>query len=112
MERVCHRAGGQTRGSTGPGAPRRVRGAALKETLDTERQWQATAIGNRGIGGQDRPTGRGDGPQRDIRRGFSGGLLRVSTGARTAYGAGCAICGDQAEEGELDSRSGLKELFR
>ena len=47
----------------------------------------------------------------DLRRGFSGILLRVSAGAQPAYGAGCAVCGDQAEESELDSRSGHSRAF-
>jgi NAD(P)-dependent dehydrogenase (short-subunit alcohol dehydrogenase family) len=51
MAIVCHGAGEQTERSTRPGAPRSVSGAAIPETLDTERQWQATAIGDRGAGG-------------------------------------------------------------
>lgn len=42
-------------------------------------------------------------------RAFSYGF---STGTRAAYGAGRAVCGNQAEEGELDTRPGFKELFR
>lgn len=73
---------------------------------------KATSAGHRGAGGQDRPTGRGDDPQPDIRGRLQGLLLRVPSGAQSSSGARCAGCGTGAEEGELGARRRHTWLFR
>ena len=71
------------------------------EGVHPERRRAATSVGDRGPGGQDRPTGRGHHPQRDLRGGLSGLLVWLSTGTQPASSAGCALVCAHAEAGEL-----------
>ena len=67
-------------------------------------RWPPTPAGHRGPGGQDRPAGRGDGAQCDLRGGLPGLLLRIPTRTQPARCAGCALGGDHGKEGELGAR--------
>src|SRR5438045_3216792 len=112
MERVRDRRGRSTERSARPGSPRSVSGVALKEGMDQESQRQNEAVGDCGAGGQNRSTGRGDGPQSDIRGRLSRLFLWVSSGTSAPSGAGRAVRGVEAEESELGARHGPEGLFR
>ena len=55
--------------------------ATVAESLDRQRRWAETAIGDRGTGRQNRPECGGAGSQPDRGRGLSGLFLRVPAGA-------------------------------
>ena len=68
-------------------------------------------LGIAGAGRQDCSTSRGDGSQRDLRRGFSGFLLWVPAWAQTARCVGCAVGGAETEASEVGARSGRSWIF-
>jgi hypothetical protein len=55
--------------------------ATVAESLDRQRRWAETAIGDRGTGRQNRPECGGAGSQPDRGRGLSGLFVRVPAGA-------------------------------
>ena len=65
-----------------PGPSRNLSGAALAESIHTEKRWAATPVGDRGTEGQSRSAGHGHHPQPDLR----GGLLGFSYGFRPGRG--------------------------
>jgi hypothetical protein len=112
VERVGDGTGATAGGRAPPGASGNVSSAAFQQSLPTESRWAAETSGHRSLGGQHRPAGRSDGPQPDIGGGLSGVLLWFPAGAKPASGAGCALGGDHAEEGELGSRRGHARVLR
>ena len=59
-------------------------GAAFQAGLHPEARWPDATAGHRGPGGQDRPTGGGVSARHDLRGGFPGLLLWVSTRSQPA----------------------------
>ena len=74
----------QARGSAFAGPPGSVSGDCPPAGLYSQTGWTAAPVGGRRAGGQDRPTGDGDGAERHLRGGFPRLQLRVPTGARRA----------------------------
>ena len=85
--------------------------AAIAAGLHPESGRAAAPAGHRGAGRQDRPAGRGDCPQPDLRGGFSGLLVWVSAETQSASSAGCAVGRAHAEAGELGARRGHPWFF-
>src|SRR4029077_2654748 len=80
-----------------------VSGTAVTAGLHTKAGWPAAPARGRGPGGQDRPTGDGRAAERDLRGRVPRNLVRVPAGTRHARCAGCALCRDPQQEGELDT---------
>ena len=74
--------GGAVAGPPRPNPWGRVSCPTVEENVHSQSRWPTTSVRDRRAGGQDRSTGRGDGSQRDRRRGLSGILLRVPAGAQ------------------------------
>src|SRR5208282_1215024 len=74
----------QARGPALAGPSGSVRGDAQPAGLYFQAGWTAAPAGGRRAGGQDRPTGDGDGAERDLRGGLPRLQLRVPAGARRA----------------------------
>src|SRR5215472_15459644 len=62
-------------------APGHVSSATFQESLHSQAGWATETPGDSSLGGQDRPTCGGNGPQSDLRRGLLGVLVRFPTGA-------------------------------
>src|SRR3984893_2586093 len=75
-------------------------------------RWAATTDRDRGTGRQDCPRGRGDHPQSDLRRGFSGILLRIPSRAKPTRCVGCADGGNRAKASELGAGCGYSGVLR
>src|ERR1035441_2561960 len=84
----------------------------ITESLDPERRWKATTIGNRGTGRQSRTVRGRDGPQPDLGRGLSGFFVWIPARAEPARCAGRALRRNHTQEGELGARLGYPGIFR
>ena len=100
---VSDRAGRSVDRSARPGPPGSFSSASLAKSVHPEGRRAATSVGDRGAGGQDRPTGRGHHPQCDLRGRLSGLFVWVSTGTQPASSAGRALGGAHPEARELRS---------
>src|SRR5215467_3719063 len=76
-------------------------GKTFETSLYSEGRRTATSVGRCGAGRQNRPAGRGDDPQPDLRGRLQGLLLRVPARSQPASGAGRADSGHPTEAGEL-----------
>jgi hypothetical protein len=77
LTRTGHRAGRAN-------PSRSISSATIAKGLDTDSRWEATTIGNRGTGRQNRPVRGGESSQPDLGRGLSGLQLWIPARARTA----------------------------
>src|ERR1019366_7217178 len=84
MGEVWGGSGGAVAGPSRANPSGRVSRPTVEENVHRQSRWPEAATRDRRAGGQGSPTGRGDGSQRDLRRGLSGILLRVPAGAQPA----------------------------
>src|SRR6516225_8185764 len=112
MARIWTRPRGATARPPRANPSRGISSATLTKSLDPEKRWEATTIGNRGAGRQSGPARGRDGSQPDLGGGLSGLFVWVSAGAEPAPSAGRALRRDHAPESELGARSGHPSIFR
>jgi len=85
---------------------------SVTESLDQQRGWSETAIGDRGAGRQNCARRGGSGSQPDLGRGLCRFFVRIPAGAKPARRAGCAGGRDDWQERELCRGLGDPIIFR
>src|SRR5215831_11220087 len=105
MGRIWTDPGGAVERPSWANPSRSLPSKTIPKSLDPEKRWKATTIGNRGAGGQGRPVRGRDSPQPDLGRGLSRILVWIPARAEPARCAGRALCRNYAPESELGAGS-------